>query len=705
MGALEPSGVPAHLQPLVDFLELDDRPTAIFERTRGEASTSKAERLVYRNPRFAVLRLNDDFVNAVVDCLREHTAADHKVSRASTAALRDWQLRAVGYQYESLVHVSTQHEDRDERQTDTPYNSAEFATHDLSRARTNESELSITDWTQYDVQDLSSWTQWVRSFDWSKTGLGPICSWSPALRGHMRSLMANPNPRLMVWGEEMTFVYNEACIPHWGNKHPHCFAKPIQEPWAEIWDRIGPLIRAVYNGEVSQQHNLPLPIWRNGFLEETYFNYTMMPIYGFDGKIEGIIDEIQETTAAFRSDRRRSMLVNFGKHISSASDLDALWSVSVQGLKSAVDDVAFALLYAVVDAPNYSPATFAMASDEKVGTVQACVLQGSIGLPTASPSIPETFLLQEPELAANGIVKACTEACKNRMSVPLSAKDGNMPEVLRTGLPSRAHEQLVERAMVTPIASTSGNSVLAVLITGLNPRSPFDTEYGMYVDYLGDLLTKAASAHALPQEQKRAQQAVNDVNVALSAKLRMVTLQAERNEAKFARMAAEAPTGMFVYGVDGRPLYANDEYLRILGESRKEHFGDSRGLSGLAESVHEDSLELYNHARDQVFEKKMPVTVEYRLKRPWKSIDKATGQEITGESWLLANAFPDLDYDGNIQSVQGWVTDISHRRFSEKLVSKKLEEALESKRLTENFIDVSLRCHFSKRRDCCMNDS
>ena len=78
-----------------------------------------------------------------------------------------------------------------------------------------------------------------------------------------------------------------------------------------------------------------------------------------------------------------------------------------------------------------------------------------------------------------------------------------------------------------------------------------------------------------------------------------------------------------------------------------------------------------------------------RLKKPWTSIDKASGQEINGETWLLANAFPDVGSDGKVSTVQGWLMDISHRKFSEALLAHKLENAREEKRQSENFIDMT----------------
>lgn len=689
MGGRRESADHPQLQPLIDFLGLDLRPSAILRRPHSDEDASTNRSPIFQNGAFADLRWNEDFVRAAVERLRTSVVDDSNVSQTKGVSLRDWQLRGVGGHFEVLVRIHAEDGEFNELVGSPEHAAGSLAICNSPKTKTNTYAITSNDWTQYDVPGLSPWIRWVRSIDWSATELGDITSWSQTLRGQMLNMMANPNARLMIWGPGMTFVYNEACIKIWGEKHPNCFAQPIQDAWAEIWVFIEPIISAVYRGEVMQQHNLPLPIARKGFLEETWFDYTMLPIHGPNGQIDGVIDEIYETTAAVRWNRRRESLVNFGKQFSNVSDMDALWAGCLQGLESAVEDVPFALLYAVVDAPNYSTVTANMGPDEDVKAMPACVLQGSVGIDSSSHTIPQTFLLHDSKPAASTIMKACADACKNRVSVALNTREDNMPDALQVGIPGRAFGETVNRAVVIPIVSISGNNILGIMIIGLNPRSPFDEELQMYIDYLGDLLTKAASLISLPQEQKRAQQISNDATTALSAKLRLVTLQAERSEAKFARMAAEAPTGMFVYSADGRPLYVNDEYLRIVEESREAFFEHSRSITGSLHILHEDDVERFREAYRQLMEQKVPVTVEYRLKKPWTSIDKATGQEITGERWLTANAFPDLDYDGNLQSLQGWVTDISYRVFTEKLVSRKLEEALESKRLTENFIDMT----------------
>ena len=40
----------------------------------------------------------------------------------------------------------------------------------------------------------------IREFDWASTPLGPMESWSPALRTMLRILLANRFPHILWWG-------------------------------------------------------------------------------------------------------------------------------------------------------------------------------------------------------------------------------------------------------------------------------------------------------------------------------------------------------------------------------------------------------------------------------------------------------------------------------------------------------------------------
>ena len=112
----------------------------------------------------------------------------------------------------------------------------------------------------------------IRAFDWSKTPLGPVQEWSPALRMMVRFLSANRFPMLLWWGPRYVSIYNDAYRPILGAKHPASIGKPFKEVWPEIEHILSPLIDTPFNGgPATWMDDIPLEINRNGYFEETHF--------------------------------------------------------------------------------------------------------------------------------------------------------------------------------------------------------------------------------------------------------------------------------------------------------------------------------------------------------------------------------------------------------------------------------------------------
>ncbi len=59
-----------------------------------------------------------------------------------------------------------------------------------------------------------------RRVDWAATPLGPVSSWSPALRGAVDLMLHSRSPVALMWGREFALIYNEAYVPMIGDKHP-----------------------------------------------------------------------------------------------------------------------------------------------------------------------------------------------------------------------------------------------------------------------------------------------------------------------------------------------------------------------------------------------------------------------------------------------------------------------------------------------------
>ena len=66
----------------------------------------------------------------------------------------------------------------------------------------------------------------IRDFDWSKSPIGPVASWSPALRMMVRFLLANGFPMLLWWGPEYVQIYNDA-IADRADLRGVCMLRPL----------------------------------------------------------------------------------------------------------------------------------------------------------------------------------------------------------------------------------------------------------------------------------------------------------------------------------------------------------------------------------------------------------------------------------------------------------------------------------------------
>lgn len=53
----------------------------------------------------------------------------------------------------------------------------------------------------------------MRARDWSRTPLGPVTSWSEALRAIVGVLLRNRFPLMLFWGPELVQLYNDAYRP------------------------------------------------------------------------------------------------------------------------------------------------------------------------------------------------------------------------------------------------------------------------------------------------------------------------------------------------------------------------------------------------------------------------------------------------------------------------------------------------------------
>jgi signal transduction histidine kinase len=668
--------LPIELKALASFLETDDRPTALFCRDPGEATRWT---VVYTNQ--ALLSQGDAAISAATAFIhqkRRHSAASQNGQEVSQWSQRDVSAGVVAITYSTAG-----------RSNQTIHELSVRMENDLQMTSDHEQTQKL-DWIKYPSNDLSRWQQFFHQHDWTKTPLGPLEHWNFELRSVVLSAMADPAPRTIYWGPQNAFLYNEAFVPIFGVNHPECLGQPLELAWRPgMRDIILPYILLAYRGNSQKIDRLSLNLERNGFLEETYWDVTMTPIVGHDGTAVGVQSVLVECTRAVRGERRVVTTANLGKHIASAGSLEDVWSSFLSGLQCEVVDLPYAVFYT---AEHDFSELVSESTDNNAYTPEntVCTLKGTMGVLNPQ-SLPQSFSLANelPSDLATPLRTSFTTAWKERKLTKLSTEDGSFPSYLSLSNPDRGFGDTVKQAMVIPVTSITSRDLMGVLVVGICPRVPFNEGYNMWLNIIGDVLNKAAAFISLPIEQRRAQKMSDDINNALAKQLQLTALQAERSDAKFSRMAKLSPIGMFVLDPEGIPLYVNDAYRRLVPALPDGSAVSFNKPSDWTDFIHPDDVCRFWAAWDKVLVQKMPTACEYRVLKEWRSVDKVTGEQLSGETWLLATSFPEVEPDGRVSVIMGWITDISKQKAAERLLSQRLEDALETKRQSENFIDMT----------------
>ncbi|KAF5020797.1 hypothetical protein F66182_7175 [Fusarium sp. NRRL 66182] len=539
---------------------------------------------------------------------------------------------------------------------------------------------SIFDWTRIPFSDsLPPHIKFARSVDWAATPLGPIEEWPADLRAMSNLVMGSPHPAAMYWGPQYVIIYNEAYLDLAGKKHPKLMGSCYHEAWAEIWDEIKPVFRsALESGQATMKHENQLFINRHGFLEETFFSWSIVPLVGGDGEVVGLYNPAFENTRRRVNERRMLMLREIGERTAAATTVQGFWPQVQKGLEFNEYDVPFALIYSARE--DTESEVSSLHSGSLIHSPQL-LLEGSLGVPDNHPAaLPQLDLRTSDDgfapymrqsMAAGGV------------PIVLSEENSNFPMNLVEGLHWRGFGDPSKTLVVFPvIPTTTGESVIGFIVMGVNPRRPYDNDYELFIHLLSrQLATSMASVVLFEEEIKRGQRAARLAALdrqELSMQLYLRTQEAVESEYRFTRMAEFAPVGMFIANFAGKINYCNDMWWQISRHSRSEDSVDT-----WMDSVREEDRPALEDAWSRLLQEKVTISVEFRF----KCSQQNDGNTI--DTWALMSAYPEKNQEGNLKLIFGCITDISSQKWAEKVQNERREEAVEMKRQQENFIDIT----------------
>jgi len=316
----------------------------------------------------------------------------------------------------------------------------------------------------------------IRSKDWSQTPLGPIESWPESLQTTVSLCLASSFPINVVWGPACVQIWNEGYSGVCGDKHPVDFGSDYRECWASAWPAIGDAFETARAGETAYLENQPMFLDRNGYLEETWFTFSLSPIRDEKGEIAGLFHPVTETTPRMLSERRTRALRDLASSAGQARSGEQATTLAFEVLSESPLDLPFLLLYV---------------ADEDGRQARLTCNTGLEPGHAASPPIVEVSDVSSPmaRVMRTGVAEQVSD---------LGARYG--------AVHAGPHEEPLEHALLLPIASPGGDQPAGVLVAGVSTRLALDEAYRGFFDLVATgVASTLANAAAYEQQRKRAE--------------------------------------------------------------------------------------------------------------------------------------------------------------------------------------------------------
>lgn len=319
----------------------------------------------------------------------------------------------------------------------------------------------------------------IRSKDWSSTPLGPIEAWPQSLRTTVSLCLASNFPINLIWGPEHIQIYNDGYRPICAGKHPKSLGEDYTKTWASAWDILDDAFTRALEGQTSYLENQRMFLDRNGYLEETFFTFSLSPIRDESGDIGGLFHPVTETTPQMLSQRRTRALQDLTSEASNSKTVDEACRRAAEALSEYQLDLPFALVYL---------------ADENGQTAR---LSACAHLPRGTAVTPEQIELGQAGTAIWPLHAAVSDGERPRQldvtELALELQCGPYPET--------PHTAFVLRLMGAGLDHPAG-----FLVLGVSPRLPLTEEYKAFLQLVGAALSSAVvNARAYQDERRRAE--------------------------------------------------------------------------------------------------------------------------------------------------------------------------------------------------------
>ncbi|MCC6071987.1 ATP-binding protein [Massilia sp. GCM10020059] len=304
----------------------------------------------------------------------------------------------------------------------------------------------------------------VNEHDWEDTPLGPVSGWPDSIRAAVSIALGSNFQLVVLSGPELVYIYNDASICIFGEKHPWALGKPTSLVWSEAWATLGPMLHSVLDtGRALRHDDLLLVLQRYGYVEECYFTFSYSPIRSDDG-IAGVFISVIETSERVVNERRLRTLGELAARVASGRG-EQVYAALAEALSQSLDDLPCAALY-LVEPGQRAPRTVF-----HTGVEGGCIH-------AAGPAARAFATGQVQEFDASEMLAG-------------DASYGIWPERPRHGL-------------AYPLMLPGARQACGVFVIGVNPRKALDAAHRTFLDFVaGHVATAIANAEAARIERER----------------------------------------------------------------------------------------------------------------------------------------------------------------------------------------------------------
>lgn len=395
----------------------------------------------------------------------------------------------------------------------------------------------------------------IRTHDWAATPLGDLSNWPTQLKLAVSLCLKSKLPVMIHWGwPDLIVLYNDACIPLLGEKHPVALGSPLFESWPGLRPTIAPILESVLTaGEAMSVKDVLHVSSSDGYLEERYYTLSFNPIVLDSGKIGGSLTFVHDTSDRVIGERRLRTLRELVARSMEAKEIDEACRIAAEVIRSNRYDWPFALFYV----PD---------EDRTRGRLVA-----NVGLDAGQAASPLEVDLTKSASEAWPVSRAFQTNLVQHID-SLEQKFGPLPGGFWDDPP--------QNALVLPITLVGQNIPTALLIAGISPRKRPEAAYQEILDPVCKLL--AATFMRVQAEQSLAIREIVDL----------------------------IPTMISVLKPQGAVLWANKAVLDYTGFSSEQ----AREPDMVKRGFHPDEVEELREKRREGLLGGKPFSLEHRLR-------------------------------------------------------------------------------------------